>query len=127
DDLLRAVADLLTHRIRRTDLVARLGRDRFALILRGTDGDRARIVADDIVKTFRREKTFIGNQEIRPTASVGVVLFETVRDVPALACLEVALHQAKEGGGDQFALYGTGVDLHRVPARIGELDRIHKA
>lgn len=127
DDLLRGVADALMHRVRRTDLVARLGRDRFALILRGTDGDRAQIVADDIVKTFRREKTFVGGQITHPTASVGLVLFETIRDVPALACLEVALHQAKEGGGDQFARYGTGVDLHGAPARTGELDRIHKA
>ncbi len=127
DDLLKAVADALTHRVRRTDVLARLGRDRFAVILRGTDGNQAQIVADGIVKAFRRETPFVGNQVIHPTASVGVVLFDHLTDAQVLACLEVALYQAKEGGGDQFALYGTGSDLHGAPARIGALDRIHKA
>src|SRR6185295_5445106 len=44
-----------------------------------------------------------------------------------LSCSELALYQAKEAGGDQFAMYGIGMDRGRASARVDELNRIHRA
>jgi diguanylate cyclase (GGDEF)-like protein len=128
DGLLKAVADALKHRIRRTDILARVGGDQFGVILPQTDGDHARIVADGIVKAFRRGTAFVNHPVVCPTASVGVVLFDSLSDKQVLSRGELALYQAKEAGGDRFALYGNGMDHRdRASARVDQLNRIHQA
>src|SRR5439155_20390395 len=48
DQALRQVADQLRHRLRRTDVIARLGGEEFAAILPGATLDEVAIVAEKI-------------------------------------------------------------------------------
>ena len=46
DDLLKGVAGALRHRVRQTDVLARMGGDEFAVLLPQADAEQAQIVAD---------------------------------------------------------------------------------
>ncbi len=128
DDLLKTVAVALRHRVRQTDILARVGGDEFAVILPQTDADHAQRVADGIVKALRRQTAVLGNQVIHLTASVGVALFDSHNEAEVLACVDVATYQAKEAGRDRFTMYLTGTDLQkREPVRFAELRRMRQA
>ena len=65
DSVLKVVGWTLRHTLREVDSVARLGGDRFALLLSETDADNSRVVVDklrnalnDILKTYRWDMTF---------------------------------------------------------------------
>ena len=76
DDLLKGVAGAVRHRIRQTDLLARIGGDEFAVLLPQADADQAQVVADAIVKALGRHVAVLGDRSIRVTASVGVAMFD---------------------------------------------------
>ena len=105
DDLLKGVAGALRHRMRQTDLLARIGGDEFAVLLPQTDADQAQVVADGIVKALGRHVAVLGDQSIRVTASVGVAMFDGLSAVEVLACADLAMYEAKEAGRNRFALY----------------------
>ena len=127
DALLRTVADTLGHRVRQTDILARVGGDQFAVILPQIDVGQAEVVADEIVKAFRRPASD-DDQSMHATVSVGVALFDSQNNSHVLAQVELALHEAKDAGRDRFARYESGLGARR-PARehFGELERIHQA
>jgi len=128
DDLLKSVAQALNHRIRHTDILARVGGDEFAVLLRQADAERAEIVADEIVKALRRQTAVLADQMIHMTASVGVALFDGLSDVEVLAYADAATYEAKEAGRNRFALYVPGEGRkRRVPARLAEAERIRRA
>ncbi len=128
DDLLRGVAGALRHRIRQTDLLARVGGDEFAVLLPQTDADQAQIVADGIVKTMSRHVAMLGEQSIRTTASIGVALFDGLSAAEVLARADLAMYEAKQAGRNRFALYRPGGGRReRVSARLAEAERLRTA
>jgi len=105
DDLLKGVAGAVKHRIRQTDLLARIGGDEFGVLLRQLDVDQAQIAADAIVKALGRHVAVLGGQSIQVTASVGLAMFDRLSAPEVLARADLAMYDAKQAGRNRFALY----------------------
>jgi diguanylate cyclase (GGDEF)-like protein len=100
DACLVAVADVLRTRARRTDLVARVGGDEFAVLLPGADDAAAVRVLED----FRRElEAHMRAKGWAVSASVGLVqLTSADTDVDALMRrADEGMYAAKRDGKDQ--------------------------
>jgi diguanylate cyclase (GGDEF)-like protein/PAS domain S-box-containing protein len=111
DEVLIAVADVLSRRLRGTDVVARLGGDEFAALLHEAEADAARAVAEELAAALRARRVGAGGREVRVTGSIGIVLLDadTVgnEDDPLIAA-DLALYQAKHAGRDRIELAGRG-------------------
>jgi diguanylate cyclase (GGDEF)-like protein/PAS domain S-box-containing protein len=104
DDLLKGVAGALRHRMRQTDVLARVGGDEFAVLLPETDADQAQIVAEGLVKALGRQVAVLGERTICITASIGVAVFADLRAVELLEFADLAMYEAKESGRNQVAM-----------------------
>jgi diguanylate cyclase (GGDEF)-like protein/PAS domain S-box-containing protein len=128
DDLLKGIAGLLKHRMRHTDILARVGGDEFAVLLPQTNATQASAVADDFVKALDKQAVMLANESIRITASVGVASFDDISDAEVLARADVAMYAAKQAGRNRFIVYqpftGNG---EQGNSRCSEADRIRQA
>lgn len=128
DDLLKTVAQALRHRVRETDVLARVGGDEFAAILPRSDAEHARVVADGIVKTLRRQTAMLGQQLIHTTASVGISMFEGLTDTEVLATADLAMYDSKEAGRNRFSMYVPGGSAKKNSSRrFDEAEQIRHA
>lgn len=75
DELLRAVADIMTENLRKVDIPARLGGDEFAILLTNTQTDGARII---IGKIKQQLDELMQKNKWPVSASFGAISFETV-------------------------------------------------
>jgi diguanylate cyclase (GGDEF)-like protein/PAS domain S-box-containing protein len=106
DAALAAVAQSLRRRLRATDLLARVGGDEFAVLLRATSGVPALRLADVLVREVRTTTLEAGLPEIALDASIGVADFgppplPTVQEL--LASADAAMYAAKRRGGERRA------------------------
>jgi diguanylate cyclase (GGDEF)-like protein/PAS domain S-box-containing protein len=128
DDLLKGVAGALKHRMRRTDVAARVGGDEFAMLLPETDADQAEIVANGIVKALGRQVAVLGEQSIHVTASVGVALFDGLSAPEVLEFADLAMYEAKQAGRNRVAMYRpSGGRRELISARLAETELIRNA
>ncbi len=128
DDLLKGVAGAVRHRIRQTDLLARIGGDEFGVLLPQADADQAQVAADGIVKALGRHVAVLGDQSIRVTASVGLAMFDGLSATEILACADLAMYEAKQAGRNRFALYNPGRGRREpVSARLAEAENLRTA
>ncbi len=107
DALLKVVADVLTHKLRDADMVARLGGDEFALLVREADAERGNAVADQIVQLLADIEFPVRDRQHRVSASIGIALLPEHADTAGdlLACADLAMYQAKEGGRGRAHLF----------------------
>lgn len=127
DDLLRGVAGALRHRRRRTDVLARVGGDEFAMLLPDTDGEQAHMVAQGIVSALGRLVAVLGDQTIPITASVGVAVFDGLRAVEVLEYADLAMYEAKEAGRNRVTTYQSGKGNTELVSRKTEVELIRTA
>ena len=109
DELIKSVARLLARRLRATDVIARMGGDEFAVLLRETDAATAQRVATDLLTEIRHHTAAIGGQRVSMTASIGVALLED-GDTDAsqlLADADLAMYEAKRAGRDGVSVYSS--------------------
>ena len=103
DQLLVTCADRIRLSLRPGDSVCRLGGDEFAILLRSpADTHAAGVVADRLL-TLLREPVTVGDDEVFPSASIGVALSrdgDTVEDL--LRHADAAMYQAKGQGRDRW-------------------------
>lgn len=97
DALLRTVARALTRRLRETDLVARLGGDRFAVILPHIDDDGMAVVIEGLGRVIPACGIDAGAGVVHPRASIGRTIIDeqTGTAEQALAEAEAELQSAK--------------------------------
>ncbi len=110
DQALRVVSEELRHRLRRTDVIARLGGEEFGAILPGASLHEVAIVAEKIRSAVEQLPPLQGGMTsaaTQVTLSVGgTSLSADVVDAQLLvSCADQALYQAKRNGRNQVQLW----------------------
>lgn len=114
DSLLCAVGSRLLNSLRKSDTVARLGGDDFAVLTVGLDETQVSVLAAKILDLF--DSPFdIGDHHLACTVSIGISLCPTHASDPEglLKKADVALHNA-ENAKSGFALYDAKEDQNTL-------------
>jgi diguanylate cyclase (GGDEF)-like protein len=101
DEVLRAFADVLRHRVRSIDQAARLGGEEFAILLPETDAAGAQALAESLRAATSTLSIPVGPDLVSVTASFGVSAFPPVQSADDLmTSADLALYSAKRRGKD---------------------------
>jgi diguanylate cyclase (GGDEF)-like protein/PAS domain S-box-containing protein len=120
DELLVSLSELIHRRLRKTDILARVGGDVLGVLIHGTDMPDALEVVDDLLGAVRRHSFVLRGEGIRITLSAGVTSVDERNVIGAdlLAEAETAMHEAKESGRDRVIGHDpagrTGTDEKRA-------------
>lgn len=99
DAVLWAVANVLRHGVRDSDVVARLGGDEFAVILAGCSLHRARRIAGELLHTIGGLAIPWEQHRIKVGVSIGIASISTGMSVDeAVAAADVQCYRAKAAG-----------------------------
>jgi diguanylate cyclase (GGDEF)-like protein len=107
DQLLKAVADRLKHSTKRSELVARLAGDQFAIVLEQLNHPNdASIVAKRVLQSLSRPLKFSGH-EFFVTASLGIATYPPGKaDTDSLVKdAETAMYRAKAIGRNRYRVH----------------------
>ena len=107
DELVKGVALRLLMRLRKTDLLGRLGGDEFGVFLPEVEPAVATEFADRLVGHIAADPFIVGEQPLWTRASVGVAAFDPGHPVDAptlLMAADAAMYEAKRAGGDRAAI-----------------------
>jgi diguanylate cyclase (GGDEF)-like protein/PAS domain S-box-containing protein len=99
DEVLRTVARRLAQTLREGDLAARLSGDEFGILLAGTDGESAGMVADRVIEAISAPIT-VGTSAVRVGVSIGVAVSTLSLETPEhfLSVADEAMYEAKRMG-----------------------------
>ncbi len=107
DAIIVAVGQLLDRSMRNTDVIGRIGGDRFGVVLSHCPPDDLAVTAEKLLAAVRQAKIDTHAGEIHVTVSIGAVAFKdhppTVSEVMSRG--DSALQLAKQQGRNCFALY----------------------
>ncbi|HEB59662.1 MAG TPA: EAL domain-containing protein [Gammaproteobacteria bacterium] len=130
DQLLIEVGHQLSKCLRETDLLARIGGDEFAIILRNIGGDELHACADRFRKQLVDSPFVYNGRRYDVQASVGAVALDsnTVSTGEALANADIACHNAKKAGRNQTLVFDSmGEDRNTMDMELGWSARLRKA
>ena len=122
DDIVQAVARRLRERLRKTDFIARIGGDEFAIIQRPIRGRQQ--VTDLIasIQSAMRAPCTAGNKEIDVGLSIGAAIAsahgKTATELMRAA--DVALYAAKSDSSSSYRLFDSGIKDPRAERRALE-------
>ena len=106
DIVLQSLGQLLMGRLRRTDIIGRLGEDRFVVLLEGADLFIGARILNELRWDFHRVTQQFNNVRFHVTFSGGVVSFPDFKDKEnLLEAGEKALALAKAQGRNQVVSY----------------------
>lgn len=130
DQLLIDISRTLTKKLRRNDIVARIGGDEFAIILRNVDNKLAVSLADDCREALNGLRVIQDDKVYHVSASIGVAMMDdenmTAGDV--LANADIACHVAKRMGRNQTHLHDTADEQRNMMGtELGWNERLHTA
>jgi diguanylate cyclase (GGDEF)-like protein len=107
DNVLREVALRIRLRVRAADELGRVGSDAFLAVLPHTEESGAATFADALQHRLGLRPIPVNDQQLAPTASVGVAVMRPGDDLDVdslLARVHEALASAKRAGGNRIAL-----------------------
>ncbi|TAN38137.1 MAG: GGDEF domain-containing protein [Nitrospirae bacterium] len=107
DLVLKGVSKLISATLRDIDIPARYGGEEFAVILPGTDGPGAKIIAERL-RNAVMEKTFSSEEKtFSVTLSIGIAVspFDAKRKEELIEKADQALYHAKHNGRNQSVLW----------------------
>jgi diguanylate cyclase (GGDEF)-like protein len=103
DMLISQLSQLLSKRVRNSDVLSRLGADQFAIILYGYKLEKALQVIDTIRQEIKNLKFTWDNKTIACTVSVGVVMLDSLScdSSQVIGTASMACNIAKSNGRDR--------------------------
>ncbi len=105
DRVLRSLAQLLSRRLRSSDVVGRYGGEEFAIIFPNTSGQAAAGLMDELRVAFAKIRHRTGQAEFTATFSCGVAAYPDCATPAGLSeAADRALYAAKRQGRNQVAL-----------------------
>ena len=106
DEVLKAVANVLSQGTRESDVSGRLGGEEFAIILTETDLTAAQELIERLRKKVEQTCIHFKGQEISVTASFGVAKLDTESDNfdKLIDRADYALYQAKKEGRNRVVI-----------------------
>ncbi len=119
DEVLRAVAATCKTALRAGDLFGRLGGEEFAIVLPHVGREGALSVAEKVRAVISSQMVRGDFGELTVTASLGVSALSIVsKDIETLlAQADAAMYQAKTGGRNRCASWGSTSAEHRTASR----------
>jgi len=130
DELLKQLSLLLRSRVRKEDVMARVGGDEFAVLLFDCPLKKATEIADTLRRALRDFRFVWDDKSIDVGASIGVVrVAESSGDInDVLRAADVACRIAKEEGRNRIHLYQPDdLTVTRHHSEIGWVQRINRA
>lgn len=115
DQVIRAMARLLQHRLRNSDIVGRYGGEEFAVILPATTAEAGKQVIDKVREVFKEIRHKAEDGEFTVTFSAGIADLSNADDGANLIRIaDAALYRAKKNGRNRIELArdGTGIITH---------------
>ena len=104
DKVLRSLAQMLTLRLRREDIIGRYGGEEFLIILPNTQAKEAVDLLDDLREGFAQVVHLAHKAEFRVTFSCGVAGFPQYNSAASLSeAADKALYSAKRQGRNRVA------------------------
>ena len=124
DNLIVAVANRLEECIGDRGVVARLGGDEFVVLLPVLAGpEAAQAVAVELIDAFRRPLIIPGHSILtKISAGISLGLGDAVDASTLMLHADLALYQAKSGGGDVWRVYEPRMALQTMKRREMEQD-----
>jgi diguanylate cyclase (GGDEF)-like protein/PAS domain S-box-containing protein len=132
DELLMRVAKVLATTLRKSDAIARIGGDEFAILLPAGQLNEAERVANKLLRALVTERS-AGSEGARstPSASIGVAPLSASVELTseeALINAGLAMYEAKEAKGNCIKIYdGSMRGQARIEARLDWIKRIRTA
>ncbi len=107
DSMLLTVARRLSRHVRETDTLARIGVDRFAMLLTSETDPRYIAMLAERVRRSLRSPMKLSGQEVALIGSIGISVFDgrQADGAALLAEAELASYRAKRAGADRIELY----------------------
>ncbi|NIP71867.1 MAG: EAL domain-containing protein [Gammaproteobacteria bacterium] len=126
DELLKQVAMLLRDKLRETDVVARMGGDEFAVLLRHTGAHEVHETVERLRRGLSRVRFAWADKSFTINASIGLVPVNahsgSVSDV--LSAADKACYVAKDEGRNRIHVYRPDDDT--MARREGEMEWVHR-
>ncbi|SFX52201.1 diguanylate cyclase [Marinospirillum alkaliphilum] len=105
DQVLLALARVLKHRLRTTDVIGRYGGEEFALLLKNVTRDTAEKLVNDLREDFSRIVFTAGSERFKCTFSAGISHYPGYRRAEDLRmAADRALYQAKKEGRNRVVV-----------------------
>ena len=105
DRVIKSLSRLLQQRLRKVDIVGRIGGEEFGVILVGADGENALRVLNQLREHYAKIVHQSGGVEFSSSFSCGVAQISDFDTSAALSeAADRALYQAKNGGRNQIVL-----------------------
>ena len=115
DRVLVEVAQRLDQSLRTTDVIGRLGSDRFGVLLGYCSPADAITISERVVQTIRQDPIVVNETRLHATVSVGIVYFpeQSKTSFDVITKAEGALLKAKSAGRDCVEVYRMSEEQRR--------------
>ena len=125
DGVLLEVSRRLDQSLRTTDVIGRLGSDRFGVVLAFCTPEDAAMIGERIAQAIRQTPITVGGNRLHMTASIGLVHFpdQSRASFDVIVKAEGALSKAKQAGRDCVQPYEMSEQqrlTHRADMEMGE-------
>jgi diguanylate cyclase (GGDEF)-like protein len=129
DELLKQITDLLREKVRANDVLARVDRNEFSILLRHCSLDQARRLVQDLHSSSKTFRFFWDERYFEVGLSIGLLEISNA-NVPVDAVMGLAKQMcqiAKKQGRNQIHVYGEKASAGKMTDDAHWLDRFHSA